>query len=75
MQSFFIPALGSQIYAMAGMVTELNLKADRPGRLVRREHAIQRRRFQQQHFTVRLARAGLFGDGWPKVRCARKAAR
>ena len=31
MQSFMIPALGSQIYAMAGMVTELNLLADRPG--------------------------------------------
>jgi cytochrome o ubiquinol oxidase subunit II len=29
MQSFFIPALGSQIYAMAGMVTKLNLEADR----------------------------------------------
>ena len=31
MNSFFIPQLGSQIYAMAGMVTELNLQADRQG--------------------------------------------
>jgi len=31
MQSFFIPALGSQIYAMAGMVTHLHLQANRPG--------------------------------------------
>lgn len=31
MTSFFIPDLGSQIYAMAGMVTQLNLQADRPG--------------------------------------------
>jgi cytochrome o ubiquinol oxidase subunit 2 len=31
MNSFFVPALGSQIYAMAGMTTSLNLKADRPG--------------------------------------------
>ena len=30
MQSFFIPALGSQIYAVAGMVTRLLLAADRP---------------------------------------------
>lgn len=31
MTSFFIPDLGSQIYAMAGMVTKLNLMADHPG--------------------------------------------
>lgn len=31
MNSFFIPRLGSQIYAMAGMETRLNLMADRPG--------------------------------------------
>ena len=31
MTSFFIPQLGSQIYAMAGMLTQLNLLADEPG--------------------------------------------
>ena len=31
MNSFFIPRLGGQIYAMAGMQTELNLQADEPG--------------------------------------------
>jgi cytochrome o ubiquinol oxidase subunit II len=31
MNSFFVPQLGSQIYAMAGMATRLNLEADRPG--------------------------------------------
>jgi cytochrome o ubiquinol oxidase subunit 2 len=31
MNSFFVPRLGSQIYTMAGMVTQLNLMADRPG--------------------------------------------
>ncbi|MGH6992910.1 MAG: ubiquinol oxidase subunit II [Caulobacteraceae bacterium] len=31
MQSFFVPALGSQIYAMGGMVTRLNLEAKAPG--------------------------------------------
>jgi cytochrome o ubiquinol oxidase subunit 2 len=31
MNSFFVPQLGSQIYAMAGMETALNLQADRPG--------------------------------------------
>jgi cytochrome o ubiquinol oxidase subunit 2 len=31
MNSFFIPQLGSQIYAMAGMDTKLNLLVDDPG--------------------------------------------
>jgi cytochrome o ubiquinol oxidase subunit 2 len=31
MNSFFIPQLGSQIYSMAGMRTEVHLKADHPG--------------------------------------------
>jgi len=31
MNSFFVPQLGSQIYAMGGMTTQVNLKADRPG--------------------------------------------
>jgi len=31
MNSFFIPQLGSQIYAMAGMTTQLNLQADQAG--------------------------------------------
>ncbi|HUD85978.1 MAG TPA: ubiquinol oxidase subunit II [Xanthobacteraceae bacterium] len=31
MNSFFVPQLGSQIYAMAGMVTHLALQADAPG--------------------------------------------
>lgn len=31
MQSFMVPALAGQIYAMPGMVTRLNLEADHPG--------------------------------------------
>jgi cytochrome o ubiquinol oxidase subunit 2 len=31
---FFIPRLGSQIYAMNGMTTQLNLRADEPGRFL-----------------------------------------
>ncbi|MED5525462.1 ubiquinol oxidase subunit II [Gallaecimonas pentaromativorans] len=31
MNSFFIPQLGGQIYAMAGMSTQLHLQADHPG--------------------------------------------
>ncbi|MCU4136770.1 ubiquinol oxidase subunit II [Buchnera aphidicola (Sitobion miscanthi)] len=32
MNAFFIPSLGSQIYAMPGMTTELNLIANNPGK-------------------------------------------
>ena len=32
MNSFLVPQLGSQIYAMSGMTTHLNLMADHPGR-------------------------------------------
>jgi cytochrome o ubiquinol oxidase subunit 2 len=31
MNSFFVPQLGSQVYTMAGMVTQLSLQADHPG--------------------------------------------
>jgi cytochrome o ubiquinol oxidase subunit 2 len=31
---FFVPQLGSQIYAMNGMTTELHLQADRPGKFL-----------------------------------------
>jgi len=32
MNSFLVPDLGGQMYAMSGMTTALNLRADRPGR-------------------------------------------
>jgi cytochrome o ubiquinol oxidase subunit II len=31
MNSFFVPQLGTQIYTMTGMATQLNLQADKPG--------------------------------------------
>ncbi len=31
MNSFFVPQLGSQIYTMPDMTTQLNLQADQPG--------------------------------------------
>ncbi|MBI1398013.1 MAG: cytochrome ubiquinol oxidase subunit II [Betaproteobacteria bacterium] len=52
MQSLFIPALGSQIYAMGGMVTRLNLEADRPGRFLGENTMYNGNGFHQQHFTA-----------------------
>lgn len=52
MQSFFIPALGSQIYAMAGMVTRLHLKADGPGRFKGENTQYSGKGFHEQKFTA-----------------------
>ncbi|MEO7127370.1 MAG: ubiquinol oxidase subunit II [Rhodoferax sp.] len=52
MQSFFIPALGSQIYAMGGMVTQLNLQAARPGRSLGENTMYNGDGFHQQKFTA-----------------------
>ncbi len=52
MQSLFIPALGSQIYAMGGMVTQLNLQASRPGRFMGENTMYNGTGFPQQKFTA-----------------------
>jgi cytochrome o ubiquinol oxidase subunit II len=52
MNSFFIPALGGQIYAMAGMQTQLNLRASEPGRFVGRNTQYSGRGFSDQHFAA-----------------------
>ena len=50
MQAFFIPALGSQIYAMNGMTTHLHLAADTPGRFRGRNTQYNGRQFDEQRF-------------------------
>jgi len=50
MQSFFIPALGSQIYAMGGMDTQLNLEASKPGRSLGENTMYNGDGFHQQKF-------------------------
>lgn len=52
MQSLQIPALGSQIYAMGGMVTQLNLRADGPGRFMGENTMYNGDGFHQQKFTA-----------------------
>ena len=59
-QSFFIPALGSQIYAMAGMVTRLHLLADRPGTLLGENTQFNGTGFQKDSFTVSVMSPGAF---------------
>lgn len=50
MNSFLIPALGGQIYAMAGMETRLHLLADEPGRFAGRNMQYSGSGFAKQYF-------------------------
>jgi cytochrome o ubiquinol oxidase subunit II len=63
MNSFFIPALGGQIYAMAGMRTQLNLRANQPGRFVGRNTQYSGRGFADQHFAAVAMTPAEF-DAW-----------
>ena len=63
MQSFIIPALGGQIYAMAGMVTHLNLKADAPGHFFGENTQYNGKGFQAQRFTATAMTAADF-EAW-----------
>jgi cytochrome o ubiquinol oxidase subunit 2 len=50
MNSFMIPALGGQIYAMAGMQTRLHLMADKPGKFYGRNVQYSGSGFANQQF-------------------------
>jgi cytochrome o ubiquinol oxidase subunit 2 len=63
MNSFFIPALGGQIFAMAGMETRLNLLADAPGRFVGQNTQYSGSGFSDQHFEAIAASQEDF-DAW-----------
>ncbi|MGO4332223.1 ubiquinol oxidase subunit II [Cupriavidus sp. 2TAF22] len=72
MNSFFIPQLGSQVYAMAGMQTRLHLIADTPGVYLGQSAAYSGAGFSDMHFkTFATSRADF--DRW--IAEARKAAR
>jgi cytochrome o ubiquinol oxidase subunit II len=60
MQSFLIPALGSQIYAMPGMVTQLHLEANRPGLFNGENAQFDGDGFFQQHFLARALTPAAF---------------
>jgi len=60
MNSFFIPELGSQIYTMPGMTTQLNLQADKPGSYPGISAQFSGPGFSDMHFVVRAES----GDGF-----------
>lgn len=63
MNSFFIPRLAGQIYAMAGMETRLHLMADKPGRYFGENTQYSGRGFPYQNFTA-LALPQTEFDAW-----------
>jgi cytochrome o ubiquinol oxidase subunit 2 len=52
MTSFWVPQLGGQMYAMPGMITKLNLRADKPGQYHGVAANISGKGFADQTFTV-----------------------
>lgn len=70
MNAFAIPALGGQIYAMAGMRTELNLLADAPGQFRGRNMQYSGSGFSEQNFMAIATTAADFDTWVAKVRKA-----
>jgi cytochrome o ubiquinol oxidase subunit II len=60
MNAFFIPQLGSMIYAMNGMATQLNLRADAPGTLLGLASHYSGAGFSDMHFEVQAVPAERF---------------
>jgi len=63
MNSFFVPQLGSQIYAMGGMTTHLNLLADNIGEYPGFSANFSGDGFPEMRFVVKAVPAGDF-DAW-----------
>ncbi|MFL5335029.1 MAG: COX aromatic rich motif-containing protein, partial [Geminicoccaceae bacterium] len=63
MNAFFIPSLGSMIYAMNGMAAELNLQADQPGDMLGLSSHFSGDGFADMDFTVRVVATADF-DSW-----------
>jgi cytochrome o ubiquinol oxidase subunit 2 len=68
MNSFFVPQLGSQIYAMGGMTTHLDLMADQPGEFPGISANFSGDGFSGMHFIARAVPAGDFARWLSQVR-------
>jgi cytochrome o ubiquinol oxidase subunit 2 len=72
MQSFFVPQLAGQIYAMAGMTTQLNLAANRPGRFRGENTQFNGMGFQNQKFLVLAKSTDDYASWLAQARSGRK---
>ena len=68
MQSFLIPALGSQIYAMAAMQTKLHLISDSTGQFLGENTQYDGMGFQREKFIARATTPQGFRDWIARVR-------
>lgn len=68
MQSLLIPRLAGQIYAMAGMTTQLNFAANAPGTYFGENAQYNGEGFQEQKFTVAAMPASSFDEWVTQVR-------
>ena len=73
MNSFFVPQLGSQIYAMGGMTTHLNLLADKPGEYPGFSAMFSGDGFSDMRFIAKAVPAGDFTAWLERVRGAGSA--
>ena len=73
MQSLYIPPLGSQMYAMGGMVTRLHLMASSPGRFLGENTLFNGRGFHQQKFATVAMSAADF-EAWDRARSQHRPA-
>jgi cytochrome o ubiquinol oxidase subunit II len=62
MNAFFVPQLGSQIYAMPGMTTHLNLMSDHPGEYAGLSSNFSGDGFSDMRFLVRAVPAAEFSS-------------
>jgi cytochrome o ubiquinol oxidase subunit 2 len=70
MNSFFIPQLGSQIYTMAGMTSQVSLEADRPGQYSGLSAQFSGAGFADMHFVVNAVPAGTYEKWLARTRIA-----
>lgn len=72
MNSFWIPQLGGQIYAMSGMATQLHLKADESGEFTGRSANISGEGFSKMTFTARAVSDSQFSEWVEQVKLSDK---
>jgi len=60
MNAFFVPQLGSMIYTMNGMVTQLYLRADRPGAYYGLSSQYSGDGFAEMHFETKAVTPAAF---------------
>jgi cytochrome o ubiquinol oxidase subunit 2 len=73
MNSFFVPQLGSQIYTMAGMTSQLNLQADKPGNYLGLSAQFSGEGFADMRFDLRVVPADAYAKWLADTKAASPA--